>query len=171
MGGFDRATVAELDPAALRSNFEQARVLAGGRAVIAVVKADAYGHGAIAVSRTLQAAGCERLAVVSLEEGVALRDSGIELPILVLGGVGSAPELALEAGLTPVVHHSGQREALSAAAQRAGSRVPVQVEIDTGMRRMGVPLDRAEALLAEVAGDPALELEGVYTHLARADEA
>jgi len=170
MGGFDRGTVAAIDAAAVRENFAETGRQAGGRTLFAVVKADAYGHGAAGVARVLIAAGCERLAVVSVEEGLELRGAGIELPILVLGGVGAAPEQAVEARLTPVVHHAAQRQRLSAAARLAGVRVPVQVEVDTGMRRMGVAPDAAGQLLAEVAEDASLELEGVFTHLARADE-
>jgi alanine racemase len=170
MGGFDRATVATIDAAAVRENFAEAGRRAEGRTLFAVLKADAYGHGAVGVARVLVGAGCERLAVVSVEEGLELREAGIELPILVLGGVGTAPEQAVEGRLTPVVHHAEQRQRLSAAASLAGVRVPVQVEVDTGMRRMGVAPDTAGQLLAEVAEDANLELEGVFTHLARADE-
>jgi alanine racemase len=167
----ERPTVAAIDLGAVRANFAEARRRAEGRSVIAVVKADGYGHGATAVARTLLEAGCERLAVMSVEEGCELRETGLELPILVLGGVHRDYELALERGLTPVLHHAGHLEPVAKLARRRGERVSVQVEVDTGMRRMGVPPDEAEALLAGVAEEPALWLEGVYTHLARADEA
>jgi alanine racemase len=138
--------------------------------VIAVVKADAYGHGAVPVSRALVAAGCEQLAVVSLEEGCALREAGLSVPILVMGGVYAEPGLAVARDLTPVLHHRGQLEALAAAARGAAAPCPVHVEVDTGMHRMGVPVAEATELLAAVAAEPALDLEGVYTHFARAEE-
>jgi alanine racemase len=166
----ERPTLAAIHLDAVRANFAEARRCAEGRSIIAVVKADAYGHGAAPVARTLAEAGCERLAVLSVEEGCELREAGLEPPILVLGGVHGDCELALERGLTPVLHHAGHLERVAKLARRRGERVSVHVEVDTGMRRMGVPPGEAEALLARVAAEPALWLEGVYTHLARADE-
>jgi alanine racemase len=155
---------------AIRANFAAARRLAGAREVIAVVKADAYGHGAAPVARALLEAGCRRLAVARVAEGVALREAGIRLPILVLGGVAEGVEEAQAHALTPVIHHAGELAALSRAARGRGARWPVQVEIDTGMRRMGVAPEGAPALLQAVAQDAGLALEGVFTHFARADE-
>jgi alanine racemase len=167
----ERPTRAIVHLAAIRANFARTRRLAGEREVIAVVKADAYGHGAVAVARALAQAGCRRLAVASFEEAVQLRDAGLRLPILLLGGVQERARDALALGLTPVLHHRGQLEALAKAARERAVRWPVQVEIDTGMRRMGVPPESAVDFLAALAGEPALALEGVYTHFARADEA
>jgi alanine racemase len=155
---------------AIRANFALARKLAGAREVIAVVKADAYGHGAVPVARTLVAAGCRRLAVASGFEAAALREAGIDVSILVLAGVPAEAEQALALGLTPVIHHPGHLAAAARAARASGRRWPVQVEIDTGMRRMGVPPEQGAALIEAVAREPALELEGVFTHFARADE-
>ncbi len=166
----EHRTRATIHLAAIRANFALARRLAGKREVIAVVKADAYGHGAAPVAHALAGAGCRRLAVVSLAEGVALRDAGVALPILVLGGVQAGAEEALARGLTPVLHHPGQLEAATRAARAGGVRWPVQVEIDTGMRRMGVAPETAASFLAAVAGERSLALEGVFTHFARADE-
>ena len=166
----DRPTRAIIDLAALRHNFAEAQRLAGGRRVIAVVKADAYGHGAVAVAQALAGAGCEQLAVVSAEEACELRAAGVALPILVLGGVMEDPALAVARDLTPVIHHRGHLEALADAARAAGTRCKVHVEVDTGMSRMGVPPAEAASLLVAVAEEPALDLEGVYTHFARAGE-
>ncbi len=165
--------VAAIDLDALRANHAEAMRLAGGRRVIAVVKADAYGHGAVPVARALVAAGCSSLATGSVGEALALRDAGIEVPVLVLAGVRDADEAdaAVGSALTAVLHDAEGRALLAAAARRrGGARVPAHVEVDTGMRRMGVPLAEAESFAADVAGDPALALEGVMTHLARADE-
>jgi alanine racemase len=159
---------ARIDEAALRANFAQAQKLAPGDRVIGVVKADAYGHGAVSMALGLAAAGCEQLAVVTVAEGCSLRDAGIELPILVLGGVDGATDArdAAAQGFSVVVHHAGHVEALAGA----GAPVPVHVELDTGMHRMGVPLAEAQALIEQVAAAESLELEGLMTHLARADE-
>ncbi len=166
----DRPTVATVHLAAVRANFAEARRRAEGREVIAVVKADAYGHGAVPVARALQDAGCRRLAVLSVDEACALRDAGVEIPILVLGGVQGAADVAVAQRLTPVVHHPGEIERLSAAAKARSTSIPVQVEVDTGMHRMGVVAEEAVELLAAVDAEPALTLDGVYTHFARADE-
>jgi alanine racemase len=168
-----RPTEAQIDLAALRANYATASRCARGRDVIAVVKADAYGHGVVTVARALVEAGCPRVATATLDEAVALRDAGLGAPILVLGGVHGIEEAAaaVARGLTPVVHGRSQLAALMQALRDAGdATLPVQVEIDTGMRRMGVAPDDAVALLAMIATQPALRLEGVYTHLARADE-
>ena len=162
-----------IDLDALRANYAEAERLAAGRRVIAVVKADAYGHGAAPVARALVAAGCGALATWSVGEAVALRDAGIAAPLLVLAGARDAgdADLVVARDLTAVLHDAGGCAALAAAARRCGAeRVPVHIEVDTGMSRMGVPLADAEALAAQVAGEPALALAGVMTHFARADE-
>jgi alanine racemase len=162
--------VATIHLDAIRSNYAEAVLRAEGRSVIAVVKAEAYGHGAARVAHALVAAGCQRLAVATVEEGRALRDADVAVPILVLGGVHDAPLLAVEAGLTPVVHHGKQLETLAAAARSQHVQVPVHIEVDTAMHRMGVPAGEAVHLAEALAAEPALELEGLYTHFARADE-
>ena len=165
----DRPTEATVHLGAIRANYAEACRRAGTRSVIAVVKADAYGHGAGPVARALVDAGCPRLAVATVAEGLELRSAGIAVPILVLGGVGDGAPYALRARLTPVVHHRGHVERLR---KLASPEVPlaVHVEVDTGMRRMGAPPDEAVGVLAAVAAEPALALEGVFTHFARADE-
>ena len=167
------AAVAHIDLDALRANFALARELAGGRGVIGVIKAEAYGHGAAAVARVLRAEGSPELAVWSVEEALDLRDRGDAGALLVLRGVCSDEEAreALDRELTPVLHDQGQVELVCRAAHGRGRPAAVQVEVDTGMRRMGVPADRAAAWIAELARRPELELAGTFTHLARADEA
>jgi alanine racemase len=164
--------VATVRLGALRANFAQAQRHAPGHEVIAVVKADAYGHGAVPVARALLGAGCPRLAVVTVREAAELRGASITAPLLVLGGVHDAPEAeaAVDLAVTPVLHHAGHVALLAGAAAARGRALGVQVEVDTGMRRMGVAPDQALALLEAVAGEPTLSLEGVYTHLARAEE-
>jgi alanine racemase len=167
-----RPTTASIDLGALAGNLAEAERLAAGRKVIAVVKADAYGHGAVPVARRLAAAGCARLAVVTLAEASELRTAQIDLPILVMGGVHDAAEAADAASLdvTAAVQRAGDVVLLARAAAERGTVLRVQVEVDTGMRRMGVPPEEAPRLLEGVAREPGLVLEGVYTHLACADE-
>ena len=123
--------------------------------MIAVVKADAYGHGAVPVARALVAAGCSALATWSVGEAVALRDAGIAAPLLVLAGARDAGEAdeVVARELTAVLHDAEGCAALAAAARRrGGAEVSVHVEIDTGMSRMGVPLADAESFLARRRG-------------------
>ncbi|MEE9607154.1 MAG: alanine racemase [Myxococcota bacterium] len=165
-----RPTLAAVDLGAIRANFAEARRHAAEREVIAVVKADAYGHGVLPVVRTLLDAGCGRLAVMTVAEAAPLRDAGVDVPVLVLGGVHDPAEAreAAARGLTPVVHHAGHVALLRGAA--GSTPIAVHVEVDSGMRRMGIAPSEAVALLEAVAGEPALELAGIYTHFARADE-
>lgn len=171
--GATRSTWASIDLGALRSNYELARSLAGGREVIAVVKADAYGHGAGAVAGALARAGASRFAVATIDEAAELRPSLADASMLVLGGVSSQAEAdaAVALRLVPVLHHEGQLELAEKAASRAGVPLDVHVEIDTGMRRLGVPEPAAGDLLRRAGRSPSLRLEGVLTHFARADEA
>jgi alanine racemase len=168
----ERPTTARIDLAALAHNFAEASRLAEGRAVIAVVKADAYGHGAVPVARRLVAAGCTRLAVATIAEAAELRAAAVRVPLLLLGGIHDAAEaedaVALE--LTPVVQHAGHVPLLARAARERGRRLPVELEVDTGMARMGVPPEDVAALAASIAREEMLAFDGLYTHLACADE-
>jgi alanine racemase len=166
-----RSAVADVDLAALAHNAREAQRLAGSRELICVVKADGYGHGAVPVARTLLAAGARRLAVLTVDEAVALRDQAVESPILLMRGVfdGAEAREAVGRRLTPVVHDADGLERAAAAASPERP-LPIHVEVDTGMRRMGVQPDRAPALLERAASLPAVKLEGVFTHFASADE-
>jgi len=158
----------EIDHAALAGNLAIVRRLAGEqRAVIAVVKANAYGHGAIDVSRTLLRHGVERLAVATLGEGLALREAGIEAPILLLWGLGP-PEVgpALDAGLEPMVSDGVGIDLLERAAADAGRRVPVQLKIDSGLGRQGSEPMAAVELALRIARSRHLRLGGTFSHLA-----
>jgi alanine racemase len=168
----ERTGRAVVDLAALRANFRTAQALADGREVIAVVKADAYGHGAAAVARALVEAGCTRLAVLDVHEGCALREAGLSAPVLVLGGAHDAGQARLAAsfGLTLTVHDPAGVSLVREAAQGVGRPLAVHVEVDSGMSRMGVLPEVALGVLAEIADDPDLVLEGVYSHFACADD-
>jgi len=167
----ERPAWAWIDLEALSHNARRAIECADGRTVIGVVKADGYGHGVEAIARGLMAEGVSRLAVVSVAEGSALRRAGIVVPILLLGGLDHAAtaERAIKWGLTPVLHDRRGIE-LARALGRSDAPLSVEVEIDTGMRRMGVEQGDASALLERIATAPELSLSGVFTHLARADE-
>ena len=169
--GEDRPAWAWIDREALAHNARRAIELAEGRTVIGVVKADGYGHGIAEVARGLLAEGVSRLAVISVGEGAQLRRAGIVAPVLLLGGLYDAEsaEHALKWSLTPVLHETRGIELLRSIGH-AGSPISVEVEIDTGMRRMGVPAAEVETLLQEISDTPQLTLTGLFTHLARADE-
>src|SRR5579871_1400462 len=168
--GRSRPAWAEIDLSAVTHN---ARVLAGLAApaeLCAVVKAHGYGHGAPAVARAAQAGGGQRLAVALVDEGVELREHGITGPVLLLSECGGdAVETAIEFGLTPTLYSSEAIAAFAAGARAAGRRASVHLKVDTGMHRVGAPPEDFVRLAQEILREPALELEGVWTHLPVAD--
>jgi alanine racemase len=166
-----RPTVAEIRLSALRHNVEVIRaLLPQGVGLLGVVKANAYGHGALPVARSLEAVGARMLGVATVEEGVELREGGIRLPVVVLGGV--EPPQATEAhahDLSATLFDRGQIGYLARAAEAAGRPFPVHVKVDTGMGRLGfLPREALEAA-GEIASNPTLRLEGWMTHLSSAD--
>jgi alanine racemase len=164
-----RAAWAEVDVDAFDANVRTMRDIAAPAALWAVVKADGYGHGAVACARAALAAGAEGLCVALVQEGVALRAAGIDAPILLLSEqpLEQAPAV-VAARLTPTVYSTAQVAALAAAG---AADLPVHVKVDTGMHRVGcAPADAVAIADAVVACAPALRLEGVSTHLAVADE-
>ncbi len=158
----------EIDHMALRHNLGLLRAAAGSdKQVIAVVKANAYGHGAIEVSRTLLDAGAERLAVATLDEGQALRAAGITAPIMLLWGIGAAEATAaLAAGLEATVYDGAGIHLLERAAAETGRRASVHLKIDTGLGRQGAEPEAAVELATSVSRSRHLELAGTYSHLA-----
>jgi alanine racemase len=170
-----RPTFASIDADALAHNLRAVQEHVGTRCrVLAVVKADGYGHGAVDASREFVEAGAWGLAVSLVEEGVELRQAGIHAPVLVLGGVNPGSEdVIVHRSLTPVVWEREHLEILGAAVRRTGApALPVHLKIDTGMSRLGLrPESLGEVVdwLAEDAGRH-LHLEGVMTHFACADE-
>jgi alanine racemase len=135
-----------------------------------IVKADAYGHGAVEVARVLLGAGAPLLAVALVEEGLELRDAGIEASILVIGAsYGERYDLVVRHRLTPVVFTPDQVARLAAAARAAGARALAHLEIDTGMGRLGIAPSELPAMVEALRAAPEVELEGVYTHFASAD--
>lgn len=166
-----RPTAATVDLDALRHNLGVARgrVRPGVR-VLAAVKGDAYGHGAVPCARALAAAGVDAFGVALVEEGAQLRDAGLDTPILCLGGVGrdGAPE-AIARGLTPVLYDEGDAERLDAAARAAGRPVGVHLKVDTGMGRLGVPLPHWGHFLDRLARFSGIQVEGLLTHFAESE--
>lgn len=171
MTGFRPAWVA-VDLEAVDANVRGLVALAAPARVLATVKADAYGHGAVPVARTALAAGATWLGVAFVEEGIELRDAGIDAPVLLLSEppAAAAPTVVAR-GLTPIVYTEAGIDALAAAAEAAGTVLPVHLKVDTGMHRVGCHPEHAVALAERVAARASLTLEGLATHLAVADEA
>jgi alanine racemase len=167
-----RPAWAEVDLDAVAHNVGVLRRLVAPAAVWSVVKADGYGHGAEPVSRAALAAGADGLAVALVEEAVALRQAGVDAPLLVLSEPPSHQySEVVRWGLRAVVYTPTGIDGLAAAGRTGGGRpVLVHLKVDTGMHRVGARPDDALALARRVAADPALVLEGVLTHLAVADE-
>ncbi len=165
-----RQTVAEINLAALGWNYRVFARCAGGSGVIAVVKANAYGHGAVEVSRRLAAEGAEIFAVVTLDEAAELRAAGIGQEILVLGVV-DPPRMAeaAEQNATITLHGAEHAAACAEAARAVGVKLKCHLKVDTDMRRWGAPLETAGELLAKLREEPQIEVRGLMTHLARAD--
>jgi alanine racemase len=181
-----RCTSARVDLAAIRANF---RALASYLAreaeinrradpgatpppgIIAVVKANAYGHGAVAVARALREAGAEWLAVADVEEGLELRESGDRGRILVFGALSVSDAAGVFThGLTPTLSSPGAAQALASAARERGVRLTCHLKIDTGLNRLGFRHDNLGRTLPTVLSDPALDVEAICTHYGTADD-
>ncbi len=168
-----RPTRAEVNLAHLRHNLRVMQRAGGGAEVWCVLKADGYGHGAKAVARTLERAGANGFCVALLEEAVELREAGIRLPILVMGGYyGRAWGELLRHELTPVLHDPAQIEALAEEVRYAGAgSIRVHLKVDTGMARLGIALRDVRRAAESVLEHPEVVLDGLMTHFACADSA
>jgi alanine racemase len=166
-----RATRAEIDLGAIAHNVTLLAELAAPAQLCAVVKADGYGHGAIAVSEAALGAGASWLGVALVEEGAVLRKAGIDVPILLLSQPRSSDlEAAVRYGLRTTVYTREGIEGLASAAERLGVRAVTHLKVDTGMNRVGASPSDVVGLAKEIARYPMLELEAVWTHCAVADE-
>lgn len=166
-----RPARAEIDLGALAHNVRLLRTLNAPADLMAVVKADGYGHGAVPVARAVVDAGASWLGVAMLDEAVVLRDHGIEESILIL----SEPRpdemaVAVDQRARVAVYTTAGVAAVAAAAEAAGAVMPVHLKVDTGMRRVGASAVEVVSLAEAVTSHPHLELEGVWTHFALADE-
>jgi alanine racemase len=167
-----RPTVARVDLQAIRSNLRTITEFLNGRAaVIAVVKANAYGHGATQVALAVEEAGAAMLACADIEEAIVLREAHVRAPILVFGAL-SVSDLdgVFARGLTPTVSTPAAARALQAAAARHGVRLGCHLKIDTGMNRLGFRHDNLARTMPEVASSANLTIDAVYTHFATADD-
>src|SRR5262249_45649536 len=146
------------------------RVVGRGRDLLLVVKADAYGHGAVEIAEAAAAEGVALFGVATLHEGIQLRQAGCRLPIVVLSPLlpSEVPE-AVHYDLDPTVDDSSLARACSDAAVAAGRPVRCHVEVDTGMGRAGVREDEVEPFLERLAALPGLRLASLYTHFPDAD--
>jgi alanine racemase len=164
-----RPTLAAIDAAALRQNFALLRAgVPTGVAILAVVKADGYGHGAELVAPILAAAGADWLGVATVEEGVQLRAAGVQAPILVLTGAGSAEvDAACTYELAVAVLDRDMARALAAAL--GARRLRVHIKVDTGMGRIGVLPAELPGLLTELRHTGGFHVDGVFSHFANAD--
>src|SRR5947209_7977748 len=172
-----RPTVARVDLSALKANYRSivqhlAREMPSNPpGIIAVVKANAYGHGAGQVARALEEAGADLLACADIEEGASLRAAGVACEILVFGALSVSDLDGLFDGrLTPTISTPGAAAAVQAAAARYKMRLRYHLKIDTGMNRLGFRSDNLRRTLPELLASPNLELAAVYTHFATADD-
>ena len=167
-----------VDLAALRGNFRRFAVSCRPAVrrrrrppgIIAVVKANAYGHGSPPVALALEQAGATMLACADIEEGVVLRQAGVRVPILVFGAL-SVSDLdgLFECALTPTISTPGAARAVQAAAARRRATIGYHLKIDTGMNRLGFRHDNLDRTVPELTASPNLRLDAVYTHFASAD--
>jgi alanine racemase len=167
-----RPAWAEIDLGALRRNVSRiGDRLNDGTQFMAVVKANAYGHGDVGIARAAVEAGATWLGVILVEEGVRLREAGIDTPILLLH---EAPreriDEALANELTPCVFTEQGLATIGEAADRARRQVKAHLKVDTGLNRLGVPLDRVEQFAQALSKEPRVEVEAVYSHFAFADQ-
>jgi len=166
-----RHTWAEINLDSLKSNFLQVKRIVGNDVgIISIVKADAYGHGAITVSKALIESGSQILGVATVEEALELRESRIRAPIILLGGIQSEEaEVAIKNDLTPSLFSFVSIQAINKCAEKMGKRVRYHLKVDTGMNRLGVDSGEICDFLNQLLSFKNLEMEGVFTHFANAD--
>ena len=168
-----RPVWAEINLSHFDYNVKQIKAKAGGRELIGVIKADAYGHGSVKCAEVLRANGVKTFAIATLQEAVTLREAGAKEEIIMLG---LTPDLyadtVVEYDITPVVCASENARAFSAAAQKAGKTVSALIAVDTGMGRIGYQADDIPAAVADlkiIAALPGLRIKGMFSHMSTAD--
>ena len=166
-----RPTWADVDLTAIRDNVAELKDMMSPSLYCAVVKADAYGHGAVPAARAAVQGGADWLAVALVEEGRELRDAGIEGPILVLSEPRPSEMVeVVECGLVPTVYSGEGISAAAAAASSANKKLDVHLKVDTGMRRVGAEPEFALTLAESIRDRESLHLGGIWTHCAVADD-
>ena len=166
-----RPTLARVDTEAIAANYRVLQARAGGRPVYAVVKANAYGHGAVPVARRLAEAGAERFAVAILEEAIALRRGGIAGEVLVTGAADPADAAVYRGyGISAAVHDLGQARAFARATAAFASPLRVHLKLDSGMGRLGIRSDALAELSAILHKAPGLSVEAAFSQLASGED-
>lgn len=171
LGSQGRPTVAEVDLGALAFNYRQIKKrIPRGTNILAVVKADAYGHGALPVSLKLERLGVSYLGVAITEEGISLRKDGVKIPILILGGIfqGEEEEI-IRQHLTPVIFDMDSLVRLSEMAVKKRKKVNIHLKVDTGLGRLGIPFEQFPAFITKMKGLPNIEVEGLLSHFSMTD--
>ncbi|MBW2053836.1 MAG: alanine racemase, partial [Deltaproteobacteria bacterium] len=161
---------ARIDLDAVAHNLGQVRKVVGpGVRIMGVVKADAYGHGLIPVAEVLERSGADALGVMDLHEAVILRDKGLNLSVFILAGfeAGSSDEI-VRRGLIPFIYDLDLARQLNQTAKKYGKKARVHLKVDTGMNRLGAPLDQVEGFLEAVRGMDHLEVSGLASHFSEA---
>jgi alanine racemase len=170
--GIVRPTYVEVDLTRLTENFRAIQKRVAPARVMAILKANAYGHGLVEIARHLEAIGADYLGVAFLEEGILLREEGVQAPILVLGGImGNQVPYFLDYDLTLTASSLEKLEQIQAAARARGTKARVHLKIDTGMERIGVHYYNAEPLLEAALACDCCIVEGIFSHFANADAA
>jgi len=167
-----RPTYVQVDLERISQNFRAIQQHVGEAVVMPILKANAYGHGLVRVGHHLEELGAKMIGVAYLEEGILLREAGVTIPILVLGGIlGSQAPLFLEHDLTLTASSVEKLEQVDSAAKSMGVKAKVHLKIDTGMERIGVHYYSADALLEASLKCKHVEVEGIFSHFANADAA
>jgi alanine racemase len=165
-----RGTIAEISLGAISSNLDKVRLKVGKRKILAVIKASAYGHGAVPVAKILISKGVDMFGVATVGEGIELRDAGITHPIVVLSGIAhdEIDEL-LNYSLTPVVYNLSIAKYISGESRKRNKITDVHIKVDTGMGRLGIIAEESINVIKEISELEGLRLEGIMTHFADAD--
>ncbi len=165
----DGRTWCEINLDNLRSNFRKIKELTGVK-ILAGVKADAYGHGAVEVSRVLEEEGCDYLGVASVEEALELKENGIRIPILLLSPVTKeAAKVAIENGFQINLSDEDHLKIIKEIYAITNKRIHVHIEIDTGMRRTGIRDEMFDDFIEKVTKIPYITVEGIFSHFPSAD--
>ena len=165
--------VAYVDLSAVEDNYRAIKtLLSPGVKVLCVVKADAYGHGAVEVARRLEASGAEYLGVATIDEGMELRESGITAPILIMSGIFPWDDaaLAFKSRLTPVVYDSATLDRIGEEGERREEGLRIHLKIDTGMGRLGFSVDDIPDLIERIKGMRSVCLEGLMSHFSASEK-
>lgn len=166
-----RHTFVKIDLSALRRNYNKIKELTK-ISVIPVIKANAYGHGAVEVAGALSDEGVDMFGVATIEEGIELRENSVHTPILILGSISPMKnfETVLEYNLTPIIASRVSAKVFEETARRKNKKAVFHFKVDSGMGRIGVGIDTAVQLWNELENSDYIYGEGIFTHLSRADE-